>query len=154
MSPNDLILPHGSSLPPVLIFYFYHRMHLWVQIAALLSVFSSVPFPAWSTTVSQTEPPCLPFASPRCPFHVNENAVFLLLYQMTRKCVTLTLEDNPPTHTPQHISTKCPFNAGRKYDRRECEEGVDKVGRSHCVSGAEQSRVFWHRSLQSHQLKA
>lgn len=84
---------------------FYHRMRsedvcLCVSITPLLSVFFSSHFPHEAQpSFPQTHPPNTPLPSPpqttpfspRHSFHVNENAVFLLLYQMTRKCVTLTL---------------------------------------------------------------
>lgn len=54
-----LMTPPAAS-PHLLPMNFYHRMRLWVQIAALLSVFSAVPFPAWSSTVPQTSPPTSP----------------------------------------------------------------------------------------------
>lgn len=129
VSPTFLlivILPNGSLQLP-------SSTHELLSQDAVLFVCanSSIVFCFLHCSLSRMKlhrPPDLtPLPSPHCPFHVNENAVFLLLYQMTRKCVTLTLEDNtPPPHT--QISTKCPFNAVRKYDRRECEEGAVLAG--------------------------
>lgn len=54
-----------------------------------------------SSCLSRMKPYCSSDSLPHSPpshhsFHVNENAVCLLLYQMTRKCVTFTLKHNPP----------------------------------------------------------
>lgn len=79
------------------------RVFVWAN-KGIVVCFLQDPFPAWSSTIPQIPPtitttttsPCLPLLLPSCSFHVNENAVFLLLYQITRKCVTLTLKDKTP----------------------------------------------------------
>lgn len=89
-------------------------------------LFSPVPLSRMRprTRVPQsTRPP--PFLRPRCSFHANENAVFLLLYQMTRKCVTLTLEDKlPPKYlqsAPLTLVRKCKEEGGSAREEREGE---------------------------------
>lgn len=94
-------------------------------------LFSLVPlFPHEARTVPQSESPTPthrpPHSSSFCShrsFHVNENAVFLLLYQMTRKCVTLTLEDKLPPPPPKYLQS-APLTHVRKSGGREVGVGA------------------------------
>lgn len=123
---RDVFFSHSQRVPesitPNLAFIprnFYYRMGrdegcLRLQTRLLLPVFSGSPFPAWGSDLSSSEgappPPSPPpsSSSSLCShrsFHVNENAVFLLLYQMTRKCVTLTLEDKLSPRLPKFLQS-------------------------------------------------